>query len=265
MQPNPSVWSSATLRRWLILGVLAIVFECLHASSGSAQSNVPQGSKRSLFAQGTQAFLSGDYAAAVRFYSQSASEEPSAGAYVNLGHAEWKLGHVGPAILAWERAQWLDPLDPNAKTNLRFVRKQAQLDAPNYTWYELCSAWLPSFLWAWLASLSFWVALGLLILPGLLSRPKTEWQQGLAAGAFAIFLLTLPALAGIQSRSAWGVIIDDRAHLRITPTEHAQMLTKLNPGELAKLERRRGDFWFVRANNTAAGWIKASEFSLISP
>ncbi|HOW65942.1 MAG TPA: hypothetical protein P5186_16500 [Candidatus Paceibacterota bacterium] len=265
MQPNLKPFLQARVRRGLILGLLAFALGFFPGNPGMAQSNQALAAARSLFTQGTEAFLAGDYTTAARLYRESASQRPSAGVFLNLGHAEWKLGHVGPAVLAWERAQWLDPLNPDAKTNLRFARKQTQLDAPNSTWYEVCSTWLPSGFWAWLACLSFWTALALLVLPGLLSRQKTEWQQGLAAAAFAVFLLTLPALAGIQSRSAWGIVTDDRAHLRITPTEHGQILTKLNPGELAKLERRRGDFWFIRANNTAAGWIKASEFSLISP
>ena len=46
------------------------------------------------------------------------------------GDAEWQCGRAGPAILAWEQAQWLEPFNRNAASNLRLARHARQLDAP---------------------------------------------------------------------------------------------------------------------------------------
>jgi hypothetical protein len=180
-----------------------------------------------------------------------------------LGNAQWQSGRVGEAILAWERARWLEPFDANPRTNLRYARKAAQLDAPELAWYEICSTWLPVDAWAWLAAGSFWLALFMLLLPGIFRWRKADWHQGLAAIGFAVFLLTLPALMGVHARSQMGVIVTSQTPLRLTPTRDAQTLTKLAAGEVTRLERVRGSYAYVRTGNDAAGWVERSQFGLI--
>ena len=96
----------------------------------------------------------------------------SSAGYHNLGVGEWENRRIGPAILAWERAQWLDPLNTNAAANLRFGRTEAQLEAPRLAWFEVASTWLPANAWPLLASVSFWLALSALVLP-----PVFRWRR----------------------------------------------------------------------------------------
>src|SRR2546427_7429611 len=160
-----------------------------------------------LFKQGSQAYISGGFEQSALLFREAASAAPASGTLPNLGNAEWQCGRAGPAIFAWERAQWLDPFDANTRANLRLARKAAQLEAPDLVWYEICSTWLPVNAWPWLACVSFWLAVAMVMLPGLLRWRKADWHQGLAAAGFAIFLLTIPALAGVHSRSKLGIIL----------------------------------------------------------
>src|SRR5438105_12875966 len=164
---------------------------CLHAAS-------PAGDP---FKQGVDAYAAGGFEQSALYFREAVATAPAAGTLHNLGNAEWQCGRTGPAIAAWERAQWLDPFNLNTRANLRFARKSAQLDAPDLAWYEICSSWLAVNTWAWLACVSFWLAVAMVMLPGILRWPKTDWHQGVAAAGFAVFLLTIPALAGVQSRS----------------------------------------------------------------
>jgi hypothetical protein len=182
----------------------------------------------------------------------------------NLGNAEWKRNQVGEAVLAWERAQWLDPFSANTRANLRFARQAAQLPAPQLTWFEICSTWLPVNAWAWLAAGSFWLAVALVMLPGILRWRKADWHQAVAAAGFAVFLLTMPALIGVHSRTQLGVVRSKDTLLRLTPTREAQTLGKLPAGEIVRLERTRGQYVYVRAGNDAAGWIEQAQFGRIS-
>jgi tetratricopeptide (TPR) repeat protein len=108
-----------------------------------------------LFRQGSQAYIAGGFDQAAQSFRELAAIEPAAGTWHNLGNAEWQSGRTGPAILAWERAQWLDPFNANTRINLRYGRKLAQLDLPELAWYEVTSKWLPANAWPWLAAGSF--------------------------------------------------------------------------------------------------------------
>jgi hypothetical protein len=215
------------------------------------------------FPHASAAYASGDYPQAAELFRGIAAGHPSANVFHNLGNAEWKLGHAGEAILAWERAQWLDPFGANTRANLRFARKAAQLPTPDLAWYEICSTWLPVDVWAWIAGAGFWIAVALTLLPGIFRWRKAGWQQALAAAGFAACLLTLPSLVGIHTRSALGVVLAPDTPLRLTPTQEAQVLTKLPAGEMARLERARGGYVYIRSGNDAAGWVRRNEFGLI--
>jgi tetratricopeptide (TPR) repeat protein len=216
------------------------------------------------FALGTQLYQLGEYEkAADVLRATAATHAPSAGLMQNLGNAEWKCGHTGPAILAWERAAWLDPSSTNARGNLRFARKSALLEAPELAWYEICSTWLPVNAWAWLATGSFWLAAALIFVPGIFHWRKSSWQQALAAASFTIFLLTLPAMFGVFTRAKIGVI-SRPVPLRLTPTAEAQATARLAAGETVRLDHPRGKYVFVRAS-AMAGWMERSQLDLIAP
>ena len=216
-----------------------------------------------LFRQGSEASIAGGFEQSATLLRKAVAARPAPGTLHNLGNAEWQCGRSGPAICSWERAQWLDPFNANTRANLRLARKAAQLDAPDLGWYEICSTWLPVNAWSWLACLSFWLAVAMVMLPGILRWRKADWHQGVAAAGFAIFLLTIPALAGVQTRSKIGVVLTKETPLRLTPTSEAQILTRLPAGESARLERERGQYVFIRTS-AAAGWIERAQLGLIA-
>ncbi len=224
-----------------------------HASTSSA-----------LFRTGVAAYRAGNYPVAVTAFRQAAALRPASGTLQNLGNAEWQQGNTGPAIVAWEQAVWLDPFNGAARENLRFARKAAQLESPELAWYEVVSTWLPLNWWAWLAGLSLWLAVGLVLVPGILRRRKRAWHQAVAAFGFAIFLLSVPAHLGVDTRSRIGFVLRKDTPLRLTPTQEAQAVTRLAGGEPARLERARGEFLLVRTSR-ATGWVRRNEFGLICP
>jgi len=217
-----------------------------------------------LFQDGNQAYINGNYEAAAQAFRTVLSNGPASGVLHNQGNAEWKCGRTGSAILAWERANWLEPFDANTIANLRFARKTAHLEAPNLTWYEICSTWMSSRAWAWLAMFSFWGGLAMVMLPGNFRKRRADWLQGVAAAAFAFFFICIPALAGIHTRTSLGVILPDQAPLRLTPTRDAQFLANLTGGEMARVEMSRGKYLYIRTGNDSAGWIERMEFGFIS-
>ena len=216
-----------------------------------------------LFARGSEAYQVGDYRRAVRAFRDAAHRQPAAGTFQNLGNAEWQLGHTGQAILAWEQSQWLDPLHRAAYTNLRFARKTAQLEGPELAWYEVVSSWLPLNWWEWIAGLSFWLAVAMVVLPGIFRWRKLAWHQALAAFGLAVFLLSVPAHLGVDTRSRIGFVLQKNAPLRLTPTEDAELITRLPAGEPARVERAHGSYLLIRTGHVT-GWIEKGQFGLTS-
>jgi hypothetical protein len=217
-----------------------------------------------LFQQGTNAYASCDFTLAANAFGQAVSLQPASGTLQNLGNAEWQRGRVGAALLAWERALWVDSFNQPARNNLRFARKTAQLETPELAWYEVVSTWLPVTWWAWIAGLSLWLAVGLVLLPGIFRLRKAVWHQAVATLALAVFLLSVPAHAGISTRARLGFVLQKDTLLRLTPTAEAQVLTRLAAGEPARLQRVRGGYYLIRTSR-ASGWVEREEFGLICP
>lgn len=245
---------SKVLRYWICVSLAMWILTAVAVYGESAEG---------LFARGSEAYQAGDYMGAVRAFRAAAQLHPAAGTFQNLGNAEWQLGHTGQAVLAWERSLWLDPFHRAAYTNLRFARKTAQLESPELAWYEVVSSWLPVNWWAWTAGLSFWLAVGMVMLPGIFHWRKLAWQQALAALGLAVFLLSVPAHLGVDTRSRIGFVLQKNTPLRLTPTDNAQFITRLPAGEPARLERLRGAYLLIRTAH-ATGWIERNQFELTS-
>jgi hypothetical protein len=226
------------------------------------QWSLSAASPADLFHEGATAYRTSDYAAAIKAFSQSAKVQPASGTLQDLGLAEWRRGHAGAAIVSWERSLWLEPFNTAAKGNLRYARKVAQLEAPDLTWYEVVSTWLPANWWAWIAGTSFWSAVAMVMLPGILRQPKAAWHQAVAALGLTVFLLSIPAHVGVHTRARIGFMQQKDTPLRLTPTHDAQFLTRLAAGEPARLERQQGNYVLVRTSRST-GWVERGQFTLI--
>jgi hypothetical protein len=239
-----------------IIGIVLTALACVLNSSRAATND--------FFAQGVELSRAGQFPEAAAAFAKSAGVQPAAGTLLDLGLAEWQRGHAGAAILAWEQAQWIDPFDSRAKTDLDFARQAAQVDAPQLKWFETVSTWLPPNAWVWLSGITFWLAVGLLLLPGIFWRRKAGWQQWLAALAFGVFLFSLTADFGVVSRTQIGFVVKKNAQLQLTPTHNGEVISTLAAGEPARKLRTRGDYVYIRTLG-GSGWLEQDEFGLICP
>src|SRR5205814_513210 len=79
------------------------------------------------FYQGNAAYKAGDYAGAAGAYERLLNAGLASGPlYFNLGNAYFKNGHVGQAILNFERAHRLMPRDPDVRANLAYAAEIAK-------------------------------------------------------------------------------------------------------------------------------------------
>ncbi|MBI3850687.1 MAG: hypothetical protein HY298_10515 [Verrucomicrobia bacterium] len=242
----------------LRMAILTVTLLGLGLFNGSGQS------PEECFQRGTEAYRVKDFIAAASAFRECAQRQPGAGALQNLGLAQWQNGNVGEAVLAWEQARWLDPANRAAKSNLEFARKNAQLASPELAWYEVPSTWLSANAWAWIASLALWFTVGIIIVPGVLRKRRTNLQQALAAAGLVALLLSVPVQVGVWTRSHLGFVTGKGVALRLTPTLEAETLTQLAPGEPVRWVRKRGNYFFVRTSRSA-GWLEKKELGLVCP
>ena len=114
------------MRRWAFSAILAILAALFVVSDGPARADfLDQAWKR-----GNDAFLRGDYADAAAAYEQLDRQHvESADLYYNLGVTYFRMGRLGPAIWAFERALVAAPDDEDARFNLNQARKLADQHA----------------------------------------------------------------------------------------------------------------------------------------
>jgi len=249
----PACWSGRIGFQVLLLGLgIGVAAPC-----GAA-------SVEALFREGAGAYRAGDYSGAARAFREAAGRQPASGTLQNLGNAEWQGGQAGRAMVAWEQALWLDPFNRAARSNLRFARKAAQVEAPELSWNEVVSTWLPMNWWAWITGASLWLAVGMVLLPGILRRRKAAWHQAVAALGIMVFLLSVPAHFGVHTRARLGFIVEKDAPLRLTPTGDAQVIARLSAGEAARWVRAHGPYALIRTSR-ALGWIDQAQFRLVCP
>lgn len=226
--------------------------------------NVGRAATNDYFTQGVELSRAGQFPEAAAAFEKSAKSQPATGTLVNLGLAEWQRGHAGPAILAWEQALWIDPLEARAESNLRFARQAAQVDSPPLKWYEAISVWLSPDAWVWLAGGTLWLSVALLVLPGVFRRSVAGWHQWLAALAFGVFLFSVTANLGVVSRTQIGIVLKKNAPLRLTPTRDGEVISTLAAGEPARKLRARGNYVLIRTLG-ASGWMEQHDFGLVCP
>lgn len=230
---------------------------CAAATGHAAATN-------DFFAQGLAACRAGQIPEAAAAFENSIRRQPAAGTLDNLGVVEWQRGHAGAAILAWERARWIEPSDPRADQNLKFARTVTQVDEPQLKWFETVSTWLSSDAWAWLAGASLWLAAGALVLPGVFRRRRSGWQETLAALGLVLFLFSVTANYGVVSRTQIGFVVKKNAPLLLTPTREGEVISTLTAGEPARKLRARGNYFLIRTD-FSTGWIERSQFGLVCP
>jgi tetratricopeptide (TPR) repeat protein len=236
--------------------ILMVAF-CLFMRAGAEETN-------DIFAQGLALSQAGQFPAAAAAFEKAAQARPAVGTLVDAGLAEWERGRAGAAILAWEQACWINPYDARVLNNLKFAREVAQTDAPDLTWYEAASSWLPANAWLWLAGASLWLTTVMLTLPSVFRWRKAGWHQGLAAVGCGIFLFSLAASYGVVSRTDIGFVLKKNAPLQLTPTKESEVISTLTAGEPARRLRTRGGYYLIRTG-FGAGWIARDQFGLINP
>ncbi len=186
-----------------------------------------------------------------------------ASVFYNLGNCLHRLGRPGEAVLAYRRAQHLDPADADIEANLRFVQEQARVELaepPGTLRRLLLSA--PANLWVIASMTGWWGGLGLLAV--------ARWRRVRpAAGPLVVLGALLLAGTGATALRLSPGGRDEAVALqpsiaRFSPLESAEPHFQLSPGAVVRLEARQGVAgWLQVRNGDKTGWVPADRMGRV--
>ncbi len=219
--------------------------------------------------RGNDAYLHGDYAAAVTAYEEIDRQGVVSGdLYFNLGDAYFRKGMLGPAIWAFERAVTLDPGDDDARFNLDQVRKlvgkraqdRIQGEEHEPAWIRAVTSIGPS-LGTWLFVLLY---VGCFV--ALYARRRSREDLRPTLGAITAVLATGALLAGallygrVQlEQTPFGVVLPDALAVKEGADVNYRTSFDVHAGLRVRIVERDQDWLRIRLGNGLEGWVRAGD------
>jgi tetratricopeptide (TPR) repeat protein len=212
-------------------------------------------------------YAGGNYEEAARLFQQIIDAQGySAPICFNLANAEARAGHVGLAILNYERARYLAPGDADIDHNLQLARKQAGLETDSYRWWQIVLRNLSINQWITivdgclaliaLAVLVNAFSAGLAPRLGLSVPALKKFVKGVLFVSIPCFLFFgYVALIAAPLRIE-GVILTKDTTLRLSPFDSAERIGSLPEGDLVTVEESHDDYVRVAGRNNVFGWVE---------
>lgn len=220
---------------------VAVVVMCVAAALAAQTALAP----RVQFNHAIAVYASGQPAAAATEFFDAARRAPrAAAAWVNAGTASWETGDTARAVVGWQRALRLDPLDDNVRRLLSLVGADAgSSNAAVWPIPRRLPAWFALFLW-----LGGWIAL---------------WRARRPRAAVAA--IAAAAVLAVTSRVQYARLTDSRvvvmsrpAALRSLPAMGAEAGAVPLTGELLYVIDRSGVWVRVKGSGNRDGWVDAA-------
>ena len=241
-------------------------------SNTYAASSQEQGKEK--FSQGVVFYTSGDYQQALQLWSELYNTGyRSAELNYNLGNVFFKLNNIPEAILYYERASLLKPLDEDINYNLQIARtlvvdRFQEIPELFYVkWYNIISLLLSSNNWAKISLISFFLTLSFISL----YIYSSGYRLKVIGFWLAIFFLII-SLSGIAfSGRNKNLIFDSRKAIitsslvsgKSSPDNSGTDLFILHDGTKVSIEDEVGDWFEIRLSDGNKGWIPSNTLKII--
>lgn len=243
-----------------------------------------EGYAENLTAEADSAYMADDFSTALELYLETArTEGTSAELWYNIGNTEYRLGHIGKAIIAYNRSLRLDPGNADTRANLDFVSsktidKQEEKGSFLSNTADSIATATSADVWAWLAFGLFVLMLGsiaLYVFSTTVILRKTGFFSAiaLAIGTAGFIIIALRA-SGIATSKTEAVVTAKSTILSTSPREpkdRSEEAMLLHEGTRVSIvdsvgvpNDTTGLKWYdVRIDNTHRAWIKSSDIEKI--
>lgn len=218
------------------------------------------------FSAANKFYAQGRFAEAARAYEtilQSGAASPAL--LFNYGNAEFKSGHLGRAIAAYQRAEQLSPRDAELRANLAFARNQVQGVTLRESRWQNWVGTLTLNENAVLTAVLFWLTCALLIArqlrPALVPKLKTITWIFVGLTIFSATALGLQAANHFSNASA--VVVADNVTARSGPFDDAQSAFTARDGAELSVVSQRADWVQVADATGKTGWLPAKQVEIL--
>jgi tetratricopeptide (TPR) repeat protein len=192
--------------------------------------------------------------------------------YFNHGNALFRLNQLGPAILYYERARKLSPLDEDINFNLRYAQSRVVDKIPDPE-----PNLLTKVLWQLHAGYSLraglWAAFALfaLVLAGISAAVFfSSFLRGLSIVMATCSLLALLAFSPSllykihqQETGQYGIVLQPTIEMFSGPGETYQVLAKIHEGTRFVIVEQRGEWLSVKLANGKGGFVRANQLGKV--
>ena len=221
-----------------------------------------------------------DAAAAYEKILQTGRQSPAL--LFNYANAEFKSGHLGRAIAAYQQAGQLSPRDSEIRANLGFVRNQVQDPAVRESRWQGWVGQLTLNEGTLLAAGAFWLTFLLSaagqIVVARASRPfdgKPKHTGGTpvplplrrAISVLALLTIFSATVLGLQAvnhfSSQTAVVISAEATARSGPFDEAQDAFTAHDGAEMRVLDRHGDWLQVADGSGKFGWLPVKQVEIL--
>lgn len=224
------------------------------------------------FALGNQAYQQRDFSTALTQYHKIAAQGYQSDAlFYNMGNAYYRLGQLGPAILYYEKARQLNPVEPKITHSLDIARSKSKNQIPEVPEAFWTTAWR-YLLWFFTLNGFFRIGVGLFVIICLLLahwiwfRQETPWRRRVLVFLFPIAGLCLAASIFASYRENvhnFAVVQPKKTDILATPVVEAKSLRVLYEGLTVRILQREGAWFKVRLPNGLEGWIQKKDLAMI--
>jgi len=226
-----------------------------------------------LFAEANAAFQAEHYQEARQLYdSLYQMGYRSAALEYNLGNTHFELGHLGRAILHYERALYLKPGDEEVLHNLQLARERTvdrieALPSPLFIqWYRQWLALFSPDFWAVLAQVfAFAMLLGLAFY---LFTPRRRGGFAIALGSLLLALLSLSSGILRQrylQKHQPAIVMQKALYVKSGPAATAEDAFILHEGTRVELSESYQDWVKLRLADGKLGWARSEGLLRVRP
>jgi tetratricopeptide (TPR) repeat protein len=235
---------------------------------------VSQETNKDKFYQGVTYFTAGSYKEALQAWTEIYNTGyRSASLDYNIGNAYFKLNNIPSAILFYERAYLLKPVDENINYNLQIARTliidrfQEIPEVFFVRWYNIVSLILPTNSWAKISITTF--ILFLLSLSWYIYSSKYRHKIiGFWLGIL-FFIISITSLAftirnkSLVYNSHKAIISSQQVSGKSSPDKSGNDLFILHEGTKVTVEDEVGEWTEIRLSDGNKGWIPANSIMII--
>ena len=248
----------------------AIVGDSIGNSLQQISSSLEDATK----AEGDSAYMKNDYASAIQIYEALLNRGEAADIYYNLGNSYYKAGDIAKAILNYERALLLQPVNGDIRANLEIARSKT-VDKVEPVPEIFFVSWTKSLINS--MSVDSWAVCGvvcfILLIVSLylfiFSKQIVLKKAGFISGIVFLAVTILANVFANQQKDELtnrnsAIVINPSVTVRSTPSESGTSLFILHEGhKVGVKDGSMKDWKEIRLEDGKVGWVPASAIEII--